>query len=147
MADKYYDSLYKEYAMTDLKHYKTGMVGICSLNILTQLTLNQISLRWRTQEEVRAKSGEKSCANVRCLARDARLSAYELPFEYEEGGVRKSTEVKAILCKHCAKKLFYKKDKERETEHPPEARKRRLEDRDENERRADQRTHIKEPRR
>ena len=54
-----------------------------------------------------------------------RLSTFELPFAYEEGGVSKATQVKAVFCKHCAKKLMYKKSKDREAQQSQEERKRK----------------------
>ncbi|KAI1797012.1 folate-sensitive fragile site protein Fra10Ac1-domain-containing protein [Ganoderma leucocontextum] len=55
LAKKYYSSLYREYAVCDLKHYKSG----------------NFALRWRTEEEVISGAGETTCGNTRCpLHRD-----------------------------------------------------------------------------
>ncbi|TIC56544.1 putative rsec15 [Wallemia mellicola] len=81
LSDKYYDSLYKEFAIADLKHYKT-----------------QISLRWRTKQEVVDGVGEKSCANIRCMTRESKLIPFELPFNYKENDIAKNAEVKVVLC-------------------------------------------------
>ncbi|EIM23937.1 hypothetical protein WALSEDRAFT_61766 [Wallemia mellicola CBS 633.66] len=97
LSDKYYDSLYKEFAIADLKHYKT-----------------QISLRWRTKQEVVDGVGETSCANIRCMTRESKLIPFELPFNYKENDIAKNAEVKVVLCRHCSKKLSYKQDKDKE---------------------------------
>lgn len=49
LAKKYYDKLFKEYALADLKHYKDGRIGF----------------RWRTEQEVRAEAGQ--CSEVECI--------------------------------------------------------------------------------
>lgn len=43
-----------------------------------------------------------------------RLTPYQLNFQYQEQGKVKQALVKAVLCERCARKLTYKKDKERE---------------------------------
>ncbi|EIW57295.1 uncharacterized protein TRAVEDRAFT_65189 [Trametes versicolor FP-101664 SS1] len=113
LAKKYYSALYREYAVCDLKHYKTG----------------NFALRWRTEEEVLAGAGETTCGNTRCRVHrefpeegdDIRpaLTTLELPFSYLEHGESKFALVKVVLCPKCLKKLMYKRNKEKE-----EARKR-----------------------
>ncbi len=87
----------------DLKHYKSG----------------RIALRWRTAQEVVASIGEASCASLRCKwhspprgdhgeAATPRLTPFELPFGYDEGGQRKSALVKVKLCENCAGKLMWR---------------------------------------
>ncbi|KAJ7707345.1 folate-sensitive fragile site protein Fra10Ac1-domain-containing protein [Mycena rosella] len=104
LAAKYYDSLFREYAVCDLKHYKSG----------------NFALRWRTEAEVLAGAGETSCGNTRCAhhdpaARPTRpLSTLELPFTYAEHGVAKSALVKAVLCERCLGKLMWTRRKEKE---------------------------------
>ncbi|KAJ7679019.1 folate-sensitive fragile site protein Fra10Ac1-domain-containing protein [Mycena polygramma] len=104
LASKYYDSLFREYAVCDLKHYKTG----------------NFSLRWRTEAEVLAGAGEMTCANTRCEYHDTRgrrpppLTTLELPFAYTEHGEAKSALVKAVLCEKCLRKLMWKRRKEKE---------------------------------
>ncbi|EGN98803.1 hypothetical protein SERLA73DRAFT_181447 [Serpula lacrymans var. lacrymans S7.3] len=110
LAQKYYDSLYREYAVCDLKHYKSG----------------NFSLRWRTENEVLSGAGESTCANTRCEYHEPprpgeriqipALSALELPFGYEEHGEHKSALVKVVLCGKCVKKLMWKRRKEKEQE-------------------------------
>ncbi|KAJ7081799.1 folate-sensitive fragile site protein Fra10Ac1-domain-containing protein [Mycena belliarum] len=105
LATKYYDSLFREYAVCDLKHYKSG----------------NFALRWRTEAEVLAGAGETSCGNTRCrhhdpASRPARtpLSTLELPFTYSEHGAAKSALVKAVLCEKCLGKLMWTRRKEKE---------------------------------
>ncbi|KAJ7145133.1 folate-sensitive fragile site protein Fra10Ac1-domain-containing protein [Mycena crocata] len=105
LASKYYDSLFREYAVCDLKHYKSG----------------NFALRWRTETEVLSGAGETSCGNTRCehhatdagRRRRAPLSTLELPFTYTEHGEAKSALVKAVLCEKCLGKLMWKRRKEK----------------------------------
>ncbi|TEB33325.1 hypothetical protein FA13DRAFT_1618123, partial [Coprinellus micaceus] len=108
LAKKYYDSLYREFAICDLKHFKTG----------------NFSLRWRTEDEVLGGTGETTCGNSRCefhhgssQYRDVSpppLTTLELPFGYDEHGERKSALVKVVLCPGCVRKLMWKRTKEKE---------------------------------
>ncbi|KAJ7757793.1 folate-sensitive fragile site protein Fra10Ac1-domain-containing protein [Mycena maculata] len=104
LASKYYDSLFREYAVCDLKHYKSG----------------NFALRWRTEAEVLAGAGETTCGNTRCKHHDAGspapppLSTLELPFTYTEHGEAKSALVKAVLCEKCLGKMMWKRRKEKE---------------------------------
>ncbi|OSD06300.1 hypothetical protein PYCCODRAFT_1464262 [Trametes coccinea BRFM310] len=108
LAKKYYSSLYREYAVCDLKHYKSG----------------NFALRWRTEEEVLSGAGETTCGNTRCplhkevLEEDIdirpALSTLEVPFSYIEHGESKFALVKLVLCPKCVKKLMYKRNKEKE---------------------------------
>ncbi|EPQ54214.1 hypothetical protein GLOTRDRAFT_78146 [Gloeophyllum trabeum ATCC 11539] len=103
VAKKYYDNLYREFAVCDLKHYKSG----------------NFALRWRTETEVLSGAGETTCGNIRCPYHDAagsdvRLKTLEVPFGYEEHGAYKSCLVKLVLCARCTKKLMWKKEKEKE---------------------------------
>lgn len=133
---KYYDSLFREYALVDLKRYKTG----------------SIALRWRTEDEVIEGRGERTCGGLRCEYhlpslldstsplpsreedRDqeddeeridplvpVRLTEFQVPFTYAEeerrgsgqgqgeGGekVVKRVLVKVILCERCSGRLNY----------------------------------------
>ncbi|EKM48293.1 uncharacterized protein PHACADRAFT_202997 [Phanerochaete carnosa HHB-10118-sp] len=97
LARKYYESLYREYAVCDLKHYKSG----------------NFSLRWRTEEEVISGAGESTCGNTRCPLHLPRnidpddpcppLKTLELPFSYAEDDQSKSALVKVVLCDKCCK--------------------------------------------
>ncbi|KAJ3520468.1 hypothetical protein NM688_g9158 [Phlebia brevispora] len=108
LAQKYYSSLYREFAVCDLKHYKSG----------------NFALRWRTEEEVVSGAGETTCGNTRCPLHSARnidpedprsaLKTLELPFSYVEEGKSKFALVKVVLCDKCRKKLMYKRKKEKE---------------------------------
>ncbi|KAF8554468.1 hypothetical protein OG21DRAFT_1376044, partial [Imleria badia] len=97
LAKKYYDSLYREFAICDLKHYKSG----------------NFALRWRTETEVLGGIGETSCANTRCEHHrppcTPDLSTLELPFAYEEHGEQKEALVKIVLCPRCVRKLMWKR--------------------------------------
>ncbi|KII90149.1 hypothetical protein PLICRDRAFT_80776, partial [Plicaturopsis crispa FD-325 SS-3] len=110
LARKYYDSLYREFAVCDLKHYKSG----------------NFSLRWRTEAEVLSGAGESTCANTRCPLHEPPspqsglkmppLTTLELPFAYEEAGVARNALVKVVLCARCYDKLMWKRRKERSEE-------------------------------
>jgi len=107
LAQKYYDSLFREFAVCDLKHYKSG----------------NFALRWRTEAEVLSGAGENTCGNTRCKQHknkdeSVQLSTLELPFAYEEHGERKSALVKVVLCPRCLKKLMWKRNKEKEAQQP-----------------------------
>ncbi|THU99918.1 hypothetical protein K435DRAFT_837487 [Dendrothele bispora CBS 962.96] len=135
LASKYYSSLYREFAVCDLKHYKSG----------------NFALRWRTESEVLSGAGESTCGNTRCkyhesresessslsqsfrnpdwLSEDERedssgksrskkfkrpLTTVELPFAYVEHGETKSALVKVVLCEKCLGKLMWKRRKQKE---------------------------------
>ncbi|THH00381.1 hypothetical protein EW026_g2159 [Hermanssonia centrifuga] len=110
LAHKYYSNLYREYAVCDLKHYKSG----------------NFALRWRTETEVISGAGETTCGNTRCSLHSARnidpedlhpaLITLELPFSYVEDGENKFALVKVVLCGKCYKKLMWKRNKEKEKE-------------------------------
>ncbi|CED84227.1 Uncharacterized conserved protein [Phaffia rhodozyma] len=90
IAKRYEESLFKEYALVDLKHYKSG----------------QVALRWRTPEEVIGSIGSSTCGSLRCayhlppLSSDAPpcppLEAFELPFSYVEKEEAKTALVKVV---------------------------------------------------
>ncbi|KDN48719.1 hypothetical protein RSAG8_02706, partial [Rhizoctonia solani AG-8 WAC10335] len=107
IAVKYYRGLFKEFAVVDLKHYKSG----------------QFALRWRTEPEVISGLGQFTCGNTRCAYHQAdddrpapqpKLITLELPFGYVEDGEAKSALVKVVLCERCKKKLMWKREKDRE---------------------------------
>ncbi|VDB92301.1 unnamed protein product [Peniophora sp. CBMAI 1063] len=108
LAAKYYASLFREFAVCDLKHYKSG----------------NLALRWRTEDEVVSGAGERSCGNTRCefhappededAPPTTALSTLELPFAYVEQGQAKSALVKVVLCARCVKKLMWKRNKLKE---------------------------------
>jgi protein FRA10AC1 len=92
MARKYYNRLFKEYAVGDFSRYKEGKIG----------------LRWRVEREVMSGKGQFTCGSLSCSETD-HLNSYEVPFRYSEGGVIKHELVKIRVCEECAIKLFYKK--------------------------------------
>lgn len=92
-ARRYYDQLFKEYAIIDLSRYNEGLVG----------------LRWRTKEEVVDGKGDSICAAKRCTE-VSRLSTFELPFGYVEKDENKAELVKVNLCRECAAKLATSQD-------------------------------------
>ncbi|KAF5359485.1 hypothetical protein D9756_003276 [Leucocoprinus leucothites] len=118
LAEKYYESLYREFAVCDLKHYKSG----------------NFALRWRTESEVISGAGESTCGNTRCKyhfispplsntfgmkkkekrKKEPQLTILELPFAYIEHGEAKSALVKVALCSRCVKKLMWKRRKDKE---------------------------------
>ncbi|KAG2125390.1 folate-sensitive fragile site protein Fra10Ac1-domain-containing protein [Suillus clintonianus] len=103
LAQKYYDSLYREFAICDLKHYKSG----------------NFTLRWRTETEVLSGTGDTTCANARCpdhTASSTPLTTLELPFTYEEHGQRKEALVKVVLCSKCVRKIMWKRKHEKRRE-------------------------------
>ena len=91
MARKYYDKLFKEYAIADLTRYEEGKIG----------------LRWRVENEVVIGKGQYICGNKPCNETDD-LHSYEVPFRYLESGVLKTELVKVRTCPECSVKLFFK---------------------------------------
>jgi protein FRA10AC1 len=127
VAQKYYSSLYREFAVCDLKHYKSGNVSSTIVPGTNPLiftlrycsAFDQFALRWRTEAEVLSGAGETSCGNTRCASHDVNvlmppLSTLELPFVYEEQRETKTALVKVVLCGRCVKKLMWKREKEKE---------------------------------
>ncbi|GAA5974546.1 hypothetical protein JCM5350_001184 [Sporobolomyces pararoseus] len=128
LASKYYDSLFKEFAIVNLKHWRTGQIG----------------LRWRTEDEVLSGIGHLTCASMRCsyhspdprivaerqLAEEdeplvvdpesslplvkTALEESEMNFGYMEEGEKKTTLVKVVLCRDCGKKLRRGREKAKE---------------------------------
>ncbi|KAK1930711.1 Protein FRA10AC1 [Phytophthora citrophthora] len=107
MSVRYYQQLFREYALADLSRYKEGKIG----------------LRWRTEMEVIAGKGQFSCGNKRCDKREE-LHSYELLFAYVEHGERKQCLVKVRACSECARMLFYKKMTEMKRKEEKKERKR-----------------------
>jgi hypothetical protein len=88
LARKYYERLFKEYAVADLSRWREQKVG----------------LRWRTEQEVLSGKGQFSCGTLDCDARED-LRSYEVNFAYREAGEQKSALVKLRVCPSCARKL------------------------------------------
>ncbi|GFR50375.1 hypothetical protein Agub_g12589, partial [Astrephomene gubernaculifera] len=115
LAKRYYDRLFKEYAIVDLTYYKQSKLG----------------MRWRTQKEVMAGKGQFVCGARGCDATDG-LCSYEVNFAYQEAGERKQALVKLRVCPACAFKLNYRKEKQlRKASEAAAARKRRREEEEE----------------
>lgn len=101
----------------------------------------QVSLRWRTEEEVLSGVGETTCGNTRCKHHDPvsdsstakrrwdddaeagksarkgkerKLVTLELPFSYVEDNTQKSALVKVVLCERCVRKLNWKRERMKE---------------------------------
>lgn len=96
LAKKYYDQLFKEYALCELSRYKQG----------------HIALRWRTEDEVVFGKGQFICASTQCEGAD-NLTSWEVNFGYIEDGIKKNELVKVRLCPDCSDKLNYKTQKRR----------------------------------
>ena len=92
VAKRYWDKLYKEYAIGDLTYFKTGQIG----------------MRWRTEKEVVSGKGQFVCGNKFCQESEG-LCSWEINFSYREGDEKKNTLVKIRLCPDCSFKLNYKK--------------------------------------
>ncbi|CAO3655917.1 unnamed protein product [Mucor hiemalis] len=94
VAKKYYDKLFKEYAICELKYYKEG----------------KIALRWRAEKEVMSGKGQFICASTRCESTTS-LKSWEVNFGYIEENEKKNELVKVRLCPDCSDKLNYKTKK------------------------------------
>jgi hypothetical protein len=107
LAQRYYDRLFKEYAIADLSRHREGAIG----------------LRWRTAAEVRSSLGQLSCGAAGCEERRG-LASFELFFAYVEAGERRRALVKVRVCPPCAHKLNYKRERARERDAAREERRR-----------------------
>ena len=92
LADAYWASLFKDFALADLSRYRDGQLG----------------LRWRTENEVFDGKGQFLCGALGCDS-TLELHSFEVPFVYTERGEKKETLVKLRLCGACAPKLFWHK--------------------------------------
>jgi protein FRA10AC1 len=141
LAVKYYNSLFREYAVADLKKYKT----------------KGIALRWRNESEVMNGIGQQTCGSLRCEYHlptliqtsprpvnaeededddildplvETTLYEFQVPFKYEEedwktkAKVKKTVLVKLIVCERCEGRMNYlqrqKKKEERRREREEE---------------------------
>ena len=99
LAKKYYDGLFREFALVDLSLWK----------------YQKVAMRWRTKAEVLAGTGQFSCGSLSCRQHneivernktDHRgLQILELNFAYEEAGEKKNALVKVCLCRKCERLL------------------------------------------
>ena len=94
MAKKYYDKLFKEYCICDLRYYKE----------------NKIAMRWRTEDEVKKGTGQFTCGAKKCDY-SKKLRSWEVNFGYIEKGIKKNALVKVRLCPDCSCKLNYRHQK------------------------------------
>lgn len=90
LAKKYWDKLFKEYAIADLRYFKE----------------NKIALRWRIEKEVVNGKGQFFCGNKHCNENDG-LRSWEVNFAYMENDEKKNALVKLRLCPECSYKLNY----------------------------------------
>lgn len=95
LARRYYDRLYREYAIADLSRIEQGALG----------------LRWRTQRELVAGTGQFTCGAKGCNELRG-LASFEVPFAYDEAGARQRALVKLRLCPLHAGQLQAKKRQE-----------------------------------
>ncbi|KAG0316353.1 hypothetical protein BG000_004883, partial [Podila horticola] len=100
IAKKYYDKLFKEYALVELKYYREG----------------KIAMRWRTENEVTRGKGQFTCGSLRCDETKG-LQSWEVNFAYVEQGEKKNALVKVRLCERCSDRLNYKKKQKRAESH------------------------------
>ena len=88
LARRYYEQLFKEYAIADLSRYKE----------------RQIALRWRIEKEVIDGKGQFICGEQHCQVTQG-LKSWEVNFAYKEHGSTKHALVKLRLCPECTEKL------------------------------------------
>ncbi|KAI8098517.1 FRA10AC1-like protein [Halteromyces radiatus] len=111
LAQKYYEQLFKEYALCELSYYKQG----------------KIALRWRTESEVVMGKGQFICASTRC-DQTTHLTSWEVNFGYMEDGIKKNELVKVRLCEDCSYKLNYKTQKRKVKQKEKNKKKRKLDE-------------------
>jgi hypothetical protein len=87
LARKYYDRLFKEFALADLTRYRSGQIG----------------LRWRLESEVISGKGSAICGALGCHEANE-LGTFELLFKYSEQGAERMELVKVRLCPRCSEK-------------------------------------------
>lgn len=93
IAKKYWDKLFKEYAITDL----------------TQFKKNRIAFRWRTEKEVVEGKGQFICGQKKTCKEKEGLRTWEVNFGYVEAEQKKFALVKVRLCAECSAKLNHNK--------------------------------------
>ena len=117
LAREYYDSLFREYALVDLSHWREQVMA----------------LRWRTKAEVLSGQGQFTCGCLNCPGRYQgdgdgpmeELKLFELNFAYVEDGIGKNSLVKVCVCRKCSKKLRKAQRSDSERTANPHKRKRR----------------------
>ena len=103
MAAKYYERLYKEYAVYACRGAAQDA---------------KIGLRWRTRAEVLEGKGQFTCGRLQCDAR-ACLHSYEVSFAYTEAGAKKHELVKVRACPACAGTTLFRREINRGDILPP----------------------------
>ena len=111
LAKKYYERLFREYALADMSRYREGAVG----------------MRWRTESEVFRGKGQFTCGNKACDA-ESELTSFEVHFGYEEHGERRQALVKLRVCPRCERKLHYRQHKAERRQRRRERRRERREE-------------------
>ncbi|KAL7275048.1 hypothetical protein RUND412_002014 [Rhizina undulata] len=115
LARRYYDKLFKEFAVVELGRWRA----------------RQIAIRWRTKSEVLSGKGQFTCANLSCHNKRSTLDinpselvhtsadtdidpeetkglkGFELNFSYVEQGKNKNALVKVRVCEECTEKLRF----------------------------------------
>ncbi|XP_026566371.1 protein FRA10AC1 isoform X3 [Pseudonaja textilis] len=90
LSKKYYDKLFREYCIADLRNYKE----------------NKFGFRWRHEQEVVSGKGHFSCGSKHCDEKEG-LKSWEVNFGYVEHGQKKNALVKLRLCPECSFKLNF----------------------------------------
>jgi protein FRA10AC1 len=100
IAKKYWDKLFKEYAITDLTYYKSKL--LCRKNTFNvSRRENRIAFRWRIEKEVIDGKGQFICAQKKTCSETEGLRTWEVPFGYAEDDKKKMALVKVRLCAEC----------------------------------------------
>ncbi|KAI0985941.1 hypothetical protein GJ496_002204 [Pomphorhynchus laevis] len=86
LARRYYDRLFKEYAICDLSRAEKD---------------KEIGMRWRTETEVVTGKGQFVCGERKCN-NDIDLTSWEVNFAYIEKGEKRNALVKIRLCIDCS---------------------------------------------
>lgn len=93
IAKKYWDKLFKEYAICDLTQYKK----------------NRIAFRWRIEKEVVDGKGQFICGQKKTCNLKEGIRTWEVNFGYTEDEKKKFALVKVRLCAECSAKLNHNK--------------------------------------
>ena len=132
LARRYYAKLFREYAIADLSRHKVRQALLWCSALWQQVqpycldqrvqgrsacparhTMHELSaqegrvgMRWRTEAEVTAGTGQFSCGARKCGERRG-LASFEAPFAYTEAGLDKQALVKARpACAACTGHLL-----------------------------------------
>ncbi len=100
-------------------------------------------MRWRSEDEVLSGKGETMCGAVGCFS-TSQLCSVEVPFRYQEQGIKKEELVKVCVCINCAPKLLHK-EKEEGTDERELGKKEKKEKRESKRKRRDKNDDIIQP--